>query len=152
MRVSLLFFICVLSLVLLFSSYMGSVAEAGLVFDSVSRAATDEDGVKMISYEQFSAIRMSGEEYALVDVLSPERYANGHIEGAVSLPLDEINAERVAIFMPKSVPVIVYCANVMCHASTRAAQKFAELGYTVIDYKGGLKEWEERGNELVKKI
>ena len=35
-------------------------------------------------------------------------------------------------------------------ASTAAAKKLSGIGYRVLDYKGGLKEWQEKGNNLVK--
>ena len=34
--------------------------------------------------------------------------------------------------------------------STAAAKKLGALGYTVLDYKGGLKEWKEKENTLTR--
>jgi rhodanese-related sulfurtransferase len=31
---------------------------------------------------------------------------------------------------------------------TQAAKKLTDLGYNVVDYKGGLKEWQEKGNKI----
>ena len=61
------------------------------VFSQVAEEAAVKGGVKKITYSQFMSIRNSGEKYALMDVLSPNSYKEGHIEGAASFPLDTIN-------------------------------------------------------------
>jgi len=109
-----------------------------------------KDGAKEITYEQLQKIRNSKEDYFLVDVLSPESYAKGHIEGAISFPLKTIDNQSASAKLPKNAFVVVYCASFQCHASTTAAKKLSGLGYKVFDYKGGLGEWQERGNALVK--
>lgn len=109
-----------------------------------------KDGVKEITYEQFQKIRNSGANYTLVDVLSPESYTKGHIEGAISFPIKTIDNQSASAKLPKNSFVVVYCGSFQCHASTSAAKKLSELGYKIFDYKGGLKEWQERGNALVK--
>jgi len=118
-------------------------------FEEAYQSSTIEEGVRLITYEQFMDIRNSGEEYILLDVLSPESYNNGHIKGAISFPLDTINKENAEKLLLKDSKIIVYCASFTCHASTNAAKKLSGLGYNkVLDYKGGLKEWQEKGNQL----
>jgi rhodanese-related sulfurtransferase len=107
-------------------------------------------GVREISYEQFVRIRHSGDLYILLDVLPFRSYRNGHIEGAVSFPLETINEENASIILYKESKVITCSASNECYASTAAAIKLTELGYMVLDYKGGLKEWVEHGNMLVR--
>ena len=109
-----------------------------------------KDGVKEITYNQFQMLRGAKEDFVLVDVLSPESYANGHLEGALSFPVKTINSETARAKLAKNTFVVVYCGGFHCHASTAAAKKLSELGYAVLDYKGGLGEWKEWGNTLVK--
>lgn len=109
-----------------------------------------KDGVKEITYDQFQMLRGAKEDFVLVDVLSPESYANGHLEGAISFPVKTINSETARAKLAKNTFVVVYCGGFHCHASTAAAKKLSELGYEVLDYKGGLEEWKKRGNTLVK--
>ena len=108
----------------------------------------EEDGVKEITYYQFMGIRDSGEKYVLLDVLSMDSFAKGHIEGAASFPFETINAETAEKKLSKDDHVIVYCGSFQCAASTEAAKKLSGLGYNVLDYKGGLKEWQEKGNKI----
>lgn len=119
-------------------------------YDKISQNTAVKDGVKEIPYEEFTKIRNSGENYVLLDVLSAESYRNGHIKGAANFPVGEINAETAAKRLSKNQNIIVYCGSFMCSASTSAAKKLSGLGYDVLDYKGGLKEWQEKGNQLVK--
>ena len=44
----------------------------------------------------------------LVETLPDEEYREGHIPGAISIPLKELTAERVQL-LDRGRPVIVYC-------------------------------------------
>lgn len=111
--------------------------------------ANMKEGVEEITYERFMNIRKSGEKYVLLDVLSPDSYDKGHIEGAQSFPAETINKATAEKRLSKDDRIIVYCGSFQCAASTEAAKKLSGLGYNVVDYKGGLKEWQEKGNKLV---
>jgi rhodanese-related sulfurtransferase len=106
-------------------------------------------GVRQITYDQFVRIRHSGDPYILLDVLPFKSYRDGHIEGAVSFPLETITEENASIILYKDSNIIVSSMSNECYASTAAAIKLAELGYSVLDYKGGMREWIEHGNILV---
>lgn len=122
----------------------------GRVFERLyGSAVVKEPNVREITYEQFQELRGSGEEFILVDVLSPESYENGHIEGAISFPVETIDQKTAPEILKQGVNVVVYCGGFDCIASTTATKKLAELGYRVLDYKGGLKEWQEKGNRIV---
>jgi rhodanese-related sulfurtransferase len=80
----------------------------------------------------------------LVDVLSSESYAKGHIKGAISIPLNEL--EKKIGTLNKADKIIVYCASKKCQASVKAAKLLIKHGFkNVYDYKSGLKEWIESG-------
>lgn len=120
------------------------------VLQQAFEEARMEQGVRQLSYDRFVKIRNSGEKYVLLDVLPPDSYTKGHIEGAFSFPVDTINKDSAARILSKDSKIIVYCGSFQCTASTAAAKKLSALGYDVLDYKGGLKEWQEKGNRLVK--
>ena len=52
--------------------------------------------------------RLLADGAQLVDVLPAEEYAAEHIDGAISIPLKELNRETTARLDPGR-PVIVYC-------------------------------------------
>lgn len=120
------------------------------VFNQMGSQAKGEKGVKEITYDQFMKIRKSDEKYILLDVLSSDSYKNGHIEGAVSFPGTKINEKTASARLKKDDKIIVYCGGFQCGASTHAAATLITLGYNVLDYKGGLEDWQEKGHSLVK--
>jgi rhodanese-related sulfurtransferase len=81
----------------------------------------------------------------IVDVLSREHYAKGHLPDALSLPLNEID-ENTKNMLDCNDLIVVYCANFDCTVSTKAAKKLIRLGYKhVLDYKGGFADFSEDG-------
>ncbi len=141
-------FLVILTVVIMLFS---SISYAGEVYDKLYDSPQKvEDGVRFISYDQLMELRNSGEKYKLFDVLQEASYNKGHIPGAESLPVFMINKDNAAKQLSKNDNLIVYCGRFKCHASTNAAKALQNLGYKVVDYKGGLKEWKEKGNKLVR--
>lgn len=104
--------------------------------------------VKVITRDELVKWIKSGERFRLVDVLSKESYEREHIKGAVSIPLNEIEAEAPKK-LDKEEKIVVYCASFQCMASTNAAGKLMSMGYkNVLDYKGGIKDYKEAGLPL----
>jgi rhodanese-related sulfurtransferase len=63
-----------------------------------------------ISHEELIARRRE-RGLVLVDVLPKESYAEAHLPGAISLPLDEI-PERAPMVLPdRSAEIVVYCGS-----------------------------------------
>ena len=116
------------------------------VFSQVSEEARVINRVKQITYEQFMKIQNSGELYILIDVRAPANYNAGHIDGAISFFLNSINANSASQILPKGSRVITYGRRFSSLMSARAARKLADLGYDVLDYKGGYQEWRGKGN------
>ena len=109
-----------------------------------------EQPVPEVTYEQFIALREAKQDFVLVDARSKEAYDGGHIEGAVSFPLDEITREAAGQKFSSNKKIIVYCGSASCHISRRAAQLLISYGYSVQDYVGGISEWMTQGQPLAK--
>ena len=106
---------------------------------------------------------MTGDELArlladdavtLVDVRSPAEFSGeagypcdprqGHIEGAVNLPLDELQYDVPAALqgVDTSRPIVVYC-----HSGQRseiAAALIRSAGHDATNYEGSWHEWSQR--------
>jgi rhodanese-related sulfurtransferase len=65
----------------------------------------------------------------VVDVRTPEEFADGHVPGALNIPYDQI-AQRAAEIGPPSTPVLVYCKT--GRRSGIAAKALAGKGFTAI--------------------
>ena len=83
---------------------------------------------------------MTSNETVILDVRTPEEYAERHIPNARLLTLDAIDeATAVAAAPDKDEPVLVYCRTGV--RSAEAAQKLAALGYTRVYDFGGIVDW-----------
>ncbi len=92
-----------------------------------------------------------GDEPVVIDVLPAEYFEKQHIPGAHSAPVaDDAFVGRVGQLAPdRDQEVVVYCANEDCDLSLRAARRLETLGYrNVVEFTGGLKEWEDEGFEV----
>lgn len=79
-------------------------------------------------------------EVVVLDVREPGEFDNGHIPGAVLLPLDSITETSAAEVIPAlDSTVLVYCRS--GNRSKRASAALAELGYTDIYEFGGINDW-----------
>lgn len=53
--------------------------------------------------------RMRDHRVVIVDVLARESYANGHIPGAINIPVAELRARASAELPDRDREIIVYC-------------------------------------------
>ena len=97
-----------------------------------------------VSYRQISmeeAITMMEEEsgYIILDVRTPEEFADKHIPGAVNIPSETIAAEEIPELPDKDQLILVYCRS--GNRSKQASEKLAALGYTNVVEFGGINSW-----------
>jgi rhodanese-related sulfurtransferase len=90
-----------------------------------------------------------GEQFVLVDALSPIAYAGAHLPGAVNVPpksCDDLAARRIP---DRDTEVVVYCAGPDCDSSVEVAHRLVELGYrNVRHFAGGKADWRAAGLPL----
>ena len=106
--------------------------------------AAEKTAIKQIDTETLAKLvaeKDPAKRVAIFDVNSDERYAKGHVPGAKHLGKDGVTA--AALPADKGAQVVFYCGSEKCPASTAAAKKAVELGYTnVCVYKPGIAGWE----------
>lgn len=96
-----------------------------------------------ISMKQLESM-LDGEQYfTLLDVRGRTEFVRAHLDGAVNLPLQELD-DGYASVIPRDRPVVVYCA--YGGQSMLASRKLDQMGYQVINTSGGLYYY--RGNHL----
>ncbi|HAZ09075.1 MAG TPA: rhodanese-like domain-containing protein [Elusimicrobia bacterium] len=85
----------------------------------------------------------------ILDVRTPQEYAQGHLPSAVVLPLDELSHRLGELPEDKKTPVLVYCAT--GRRSQAAGRFLAEKGYmSVKELKGGITAWGAEGRPVVR--
>lgn len=77
----------------------------------------------------------------VVDVRSRESWDQGHVPGAVHIPVSEIDGTT----LPFDVVVVVYCWGPGCNGAHQGGAAFARLGYRVKEMIGGFEYWAREG-------
>lgn len=102
------------------------------------------DGNNKNVYEQITpdeakALMDSEDGYIILDVRTPEEFAERHIEGAILIPDYGIGEKAESILTDKEQLILVYCRS--GRRSKNAANELATLGYTNIKEFGGINDW-----------
>jgi rhodanese-related sulfurtransferase len=83
----------------------------------------------------------------LVDVRSPGEYAEGHVEGAINIPIQELT-ENLALMPDLDANIVVYCGS--GHRSALVMEAMNLLGYTdVVSLMGGVRALADQDIPLV---
>jgi rhodanese-related sulfurtransferase len=87
-------------------------------------------------------------EVLFVDARSQNDYENGHIPGAVSLPVGQFE-ERIESFLNRYPPeqlIVTYCSGRTCEDSHDLAQFLSDVGFTDVRiFIDGFPGWEAEG-------
>lgn len=103
--------------------------------------------MQTISREQAKELIDQRDGLFVIETLDEKYFRKFHLPGAHNVPLDDSFGQNVAELAPdKSAPILVYCMDAECEASSKAARKLEDLGYKeVYDYEAGKVDWKEAG-------
>ncbi|MFH1725796.1 MAG: rhodanese-like domain-containing protein [Elusimicrobiota bacterium] len=107
--------------------------------------------MRILTTRELKIMRENGADFTLVNVLPEEYYRKEHIPGSRNVPVTEDDfVRRIEEIVPdKSRTVVVYCACRECTASSTAAGKLDQAGFTdVRDYETGVRGWRGAGLPL----
>lgn len=79
----------------------------------------------------------------VIDVRPPEEYAQGHIAGALNVPLDQL--QRRLGDLPKEREVVAYCRGPWCVLSYEAVAQLRKEGVAARRLEDGFPEWRRAG-------
>jgi rhodanese-related sulfurtransferase len=89
------------------------------------------------------ARRIKAGTVTVIDVRPREEYEQGHLPGAISVPVDEV--EEWARLAPRRKPVIAYCRGPFCVYAVQAVAKLRKRGVQATRSEDGVAEWREAG-------
>jgi phage shock protein E len=75
----------------------------------------------------------------LLDVRSPGEFAEGHLAGAVNVPVQELEATLSSLPVDRNREIVVYCRSGM--RSSRARAILLKAGYSKVEDLGGMSNW-----------
>jgi rhodanese-related sulfurtransferase len=79
----------------------------------------------------------------VIDVRPPEEYVQGHIVGALNIPLDML--EEHLRELPRDREIIAYCRGPWCVLSYEAVARLRKAGVEARRLEDGLPEWRRAG-------
>ncbi len=82
----------------------------------------------------------------VIDVRPPEEYTQGHIPGALNIPLDKLRTRLREL--PRDREVVAYCRGPWCVLSFEAVARLREEGIEARRLEDGLPEWRRAGFPL----
>jgi len=125
--------------------YDGSIAESDpMQINTVYAITLREPERREGSYIQISmdeAVKMMEQEtdYIILDVRTPEEFAQEHIPGAINVPNETIRKKAIPELPREDQLILVYCRS--GNRSKQASEKLVSLGYTNVYEFGGINEW-----------
>jgi rhodanese-related sulfurtransferase len=114
-----------------------AVAGLGIVFFRAQPVAQTVQDISPAAYVS----DLQSQPHFLLDVRTPEEFAEGHIASAANISVETLAANLQSV--PRDVPVVVYC-----HSGRRAAQAaqiLSDAGYATIYNLGGIAAWQAAG-------
>ena len=79
----------------------------------------------------------------VIDVRPPEEYAQGHIAGALSIPLERLKQQLKEL--PRDREIVAYCRGPWCVLSYEAVARLRKAGIEARRLEDGLPEWRRAG-------
>lgn len=120
------------------------LAEARLaeVAEITRRFLEGRQGLRPVDREQLLAKVRQG-AVVVIDVRPPEEYRAGHLPGALSIPLKEL--ERRLAELPQDREIVAYCRGPYCVLAVEAVELLRARGFKAIRLEDGVRDWEARG-------
>ena len=123
----------------------GSIAESyplqiNTVYAITLKTPVDRGGTyTQISMDEAIAMMENETDYIILDVRTPEEYADKHIPNAINIPNETINDNPIPELPREDQLIFVYCRS--GNRSKQASEKLATIGYTNVYEFGGINEW-----------
>ena len=102
----------------------------------------ERKAMKTISKDELWS-RVQSNDVVVIDVRPVEEFINGHIPGAISIPLAELKDRLNEI--PNDQEIVAYCRGPYCVLSPEAIKILKNEGYEALRLEESLPEWKSAG-------
>ena len=98
---------------------------------------------------ELTRMQASKQAPLLLDVRTPEEYRDGHIAGALNIPVDQVAARHGVLGVGRDQEVIVYCRS--GKRAALAQQTLQSLGYRDVHLlDGSMQAWQAEHRPVVR--
>ena len=94
---------------------------------------------RRITADEAQVLMQKEENYLILDVRTPEEFAEGHIPHAINIPMDAFGEEPPRELPDRNQMIFVYCVKGI--RSMNVANRLAHMGYRNIVEMGGIQDW-----------
>jgi rhodanese-related sulfurtransferase/DNA-binding transcriptional ArsR family regulator len=123
-----------------------AAAHIGAVEELVAIYLQGRDALEPVPAQDLLA-RVRDGLVTVLDVRPPEEFVQGHLAGALNVPLERLE-ERLKE-LPTDREVVAYCRGPWCVLSFEAVARLREAGFTARRLQDGLPEWRRAGLPVV---
>lgn len=109
------------------------------VFALFIQACAPSTVIMKMTHQQAIEAMNQDNSIVLVDVRTPQEYAEGYVEGAINIPLDTIENNFERLIPNKETRLFIICRS--GNRSAEASLILKKLGYTNITDIGGIINW-----------
>ena len=102
-------------------------------------APAEEITYRQVNMDEAITMMEEGSGYIILDVRTPEEFAEKHIPGAINVANETIGTDEIPELSDKDQLILVYCRS--GNRSKQASEKLVALGYTNIVEFGGINDW-----------
>ena len=106
---------------------------------------SEVDGARPVDFAEFDALARDGHTL-LVDVRPASEFAQGHVEGALNIPVADL-ADRMAE-LAADTQVIAYCRGPYCIMAATAVARLRQAGFPASRLAGGYPDWAQSGRPI----
>ncbi len=128
------YFVCLLALVLSGCGIFQPLDKDGMIYEDRT----------LITLEQAKE-KMAEDGAVIIDARTQEEYDEGHIPGAIAIPVGTIGTVRPEQLPDLDAVILIYCKEGRC--ASEAASRLIDLGYMHVYNFGGIEDWD---GEIVK--
>ena len=111
---------------------------AGCAGDTVEERK-DQAKYWRITADEAQVLMQREQDYLILDVRTPEEFAEGHIPHAINIPMDAFGEEAPRELPDRNQTIFVYCVKGI--RSMNVANRLAHMGYKNIVEMGGIQDW-----------
>lgn len=116
-----------------------NIAEVNRVVDDYFNA---RDTMEAVSREELSG-RLEQGGVLVLDVRSPDEFAQGHLPGARNIPFREL--EKRLDELPVDTEIVAYCRGPYCIFAVEAVAALRARGFSALRLEDGFPEWKLAG-------
>jgi len=101
------------------------------------------DVVEIKADELLGRAKKMDESFVIVDVRTPDEFAQGHVPGAVNIPVDQIGKRLSELQSAKQKDVVLYCRS--GRRAGQAAEVLKTNGFNkLMHLEGDMPQWEAK--------